>query len=276
MLDLRQLQAFSITSSSHKKGPLQADREAWSTSSLQGASLKRGDILGKEREKRVVEKINFRRAFVEPRVSQDGQDGPCWRHCRTCTTLRRRNTSGGVIGSPPPPAQPGQGIQLKHPGLGHPVQPLPLTAPAPLTALRPPNIRMHLPLNPQQALICFLGLNSGPSTWPETSCLAGAIFSQLCRVHPCSMQSGGIKRTRWALILADYVSIKEAVLESLRLLAQTNVQLLEVLSVPEGSGEVCPGAGIGAHLVLPLQLLLEVRQLHFRSPDLHPFLFAVP
>lgn len=74
---------------------------------------------------------------------------------------------------------------------------------------------------------CFLGLNSGPANWPCASRLVEAICSQLCRLHPCGTQSGGTKRSRWALILADYVSIREAVLDSPRLMAQTNIQLYE-------------------------------------------------
>ncbi|XP_056120618.1 uncharacterized protein LOC130097702 [Rhinichthys klamathensis goyatoka] len=74
---------------------------------------------------------------------------------------------------------------------------------------------------------CFLGLNSGPANWPGASRLVEAICSQLCRLHPSGTQSGGTKTSRWALILADYVSIREAVLDSPRLMAQTNIQLYE-------------------------------------------------
>eukprot|EP00063_Salmo_salar_P011014 XP_013985849.1 PREDICTED: uncharacterized protein LOC106564325 [Salmo salar] len=67
---------------------------------------------------------------------------------------------------------------------------------------------------------CLLGLNSGPANWPGTSRLVEAICSQLCQIHP--------KKSRWALILADYVAIREAVLNSPRLMAQTNLQLFEL------------------------------------------------
>ncbi|XP_042169059.1 uncharacterized protein LOC121843508 [Oncorhynchus tshawytscha] len=75
---------------------------------------------------------------------------------------------------------------------------------------------------------CLLGLNSGPANWPGTSRLVEAICSQLCQIHPSATQSAGVKKSRWALILADYVGIREAVLNSPRLMAQTNLQLFEL------------------------------------------------
>ncbi|XP_033996677.1 uncharacterized protein LOC117490986 isoform X3 [Trematomus bernacchii] len=65
---------------------------------------------------------------------------------------------------------------------------------------------------------CLLGLNSGPATWPSASRLVEAICSQLCR----------LTRTRWSLILTDYVAVREAVLASPRLMAQTEIQLFEL------------------------------------------------
>ncbi|KAI4795375.1 hypothetical protein KUCAC02_031455, partial [Chaenocephalus aceratus] len=75
---------------------------------------------------------------------------------------------------------------------------------------------------------CLLGLNSGPATWPSASRLVEAICSQLCRLHPAATRFGGIMRTRWSLILTDYVAIREAVLASPRLMAQTDIQLFEL------------------------------------------------
>ncbi|XP_030589839.1 uncharacterized protein LOC115783243 [Archocentrus centrarchus] len=75
---------------------------------------------------------------------------------------------------------------------------------------------------------CVLGLNSGPASWPNASRLVEAICSQLCRLHPAATRVRGILRTRWSLILTDYVAIKEAVLTSPRLMAQTNIQLFEL------------------------------------------------
>ncbi|KAK5900198.1 hypothetical protein CesoFtcFv8_009594 [Champsocephalus esox] len=75
---------------------------------------------------------------------------------------------------------------------------------------------------------CLLGLHSGPATWPSTSRLVEAICSQLCRLHHAATRSGGIMRTRWFFILTDYVAIREAVLASPRLMAQTEIQLFEL------------------------------------------------
>eukprot|EP00063_Salmo_salar_P065245 XP_014040080.1 PREDICTED: uncharacterized protein LOC106593263 [Salmo salar] len=75
---------------------------------------------------------------------------------------------------------------------------------------------------------CLLGLNMGPASWPGTSRLVEAICRQLCQIHPSATQSAGVKKSRWALILADYVAIREAVLNSPRLMAQTNLQLFEL------------------------------------------------
>ncbi|XP_064820247.1 uncharacterized protein LOC135538209 [Oncorhynchus masou masou] len=57
---------------------------------------------------------------------------------------------------------------------------------------------------------CLVGLNSGPANWPGTSRLVEAICSQLCQIHPNATQSAGVKKSRWALILADDVAIREA------------------------------------------------------------------
>ncbi|KAM9492387.1 uncharacterized protein ACWYII_004276 isoform 2-T4 [Salvelinus alpinus] len=75
---------------------------------------------------------------------------------------------------------------------------------------------------------CLLGLNSGPASWPDTSRLVEAICRQLCQVHPGATQSAGVKKSRWALILADYVAIREAVLNSPRLMTRTNLQLFQL------------------------------------------------
>ncbi|XP_069000216.1 uncharacterized protein [Embiotoca jacksoni] len=75
---------------------------------------------------------------------------------------------------------------------------------------------------------CPLGLNSGPANWPNASRLVEAVCSQLCRLHPASTWSGGITRSRWSLVLQDYVAVREAVLASPRLMAQTSIQLFEL------------------------------------------------
>ena len=55
-----------------------------------------------------------------------------------------------------------------------------------------------------------------------------AICSRLCRLHPAATRVGGSTKTRWSLILADYVAVKEGVLASPRLMAQTEIQLFEL------------------------------------------------
>ncbi|KAK5605738.1 hypothetical protein CRENBAI_006887 [Crenichthys baileyi] len=76
--------------------------------------------------------------------------------------------------------------------------------------------------------LCILGVNSGPANWPDTSRLVEAICSQLCRLHPAATRVRGVMRTRWSLIHADYVSVRETVLASPRLMAQTTIQLFEL------------------------------------------------
>ena len=62
----------------------------------------------------------------------------------------------------------------------------------------------------------------------QTSHLQSAICSQLCQIHPRAMQSPGVKKSRCVLILTNYVAIRDAVLNSPRLMAQTNLQLFEL------------------------------------------------
>ncbi|KAJ8364716.1 hypothetical protein SKAU_G00135470 [Synaphobranchus kaupii] len=75
---------------------------------------------------------------------------------------------------------------------------------------------------------CLLGQASGAANWPSASRLVEAICSQLCRLHPTGFLWGGVRRTRWAAVLADYVHIRELVLDSPRLMAQTTLQLFEL------------------------------------------------
>ncbi|XP_051812777.1 formin-A-like isoform X1 [Acanthochromis polyacanthus] len=76
--------------------------------------------------------------------------------------------------------------------------------------------------------LCLLGLNTGPANWPSASRLVKAICSQLCRLHPATAHVGGVPKTWWSLVLTDYVAIREAVLVSPRLMAQTTIQLFEL------------------------------------------------
>ncbi|XP_054867674.1 formin-A-like [Amphiprion ocellaris] len=75
---------------------------------------------------------------------------------------------------------------------------------------------------------CLLGQNAGPANWPSASRLVEAICSQLCRLHPATARVGGVPKTRWSLVLTDYVAIREAVLVCPRLMAQTTIQLFEL------------------------------------------------
>uniref|UniRef100_A0A096LX50 Uncharacterized protein n=1 Tax=Poecilia formosa TaxID=48698 RepID=A0A096LX50_POEFO len=60
--------------------------------------------------------------------------------------------------------------------------------------------------------------------WPDAGRLVEAICSRLCCLHPAATRVRGPMRTRRSLIHADCV----AVLASLRLMAQTIIQLFEL------------------------------------------------
>ncbi|XP_041838381.1 uncharacterized protein LOC121638027 [Melanotaenia boesemani] len=53
-------------------------------------------------------------------------------------------------------------------------------------------------------------------------------LQQLCCLHPGATHTGETLKTWWSLILADYVAIREVVLASPRLMAQTDIQLYEL------------------------------------------------
>ncbi|TDG95923.1 hypothetical protein EPR50_G00243810 [Perca flavescens] len=74
----------------------------------------------------------------------------------------------------------------------------------------------------------LLGPYSGTASWPSASRLVEAICIQLCRLYPSDTRVLGVKRTRWSLVLSDYVAIRAAVLASPRLMAQTDIQLFEL------------------------------------------------
>ncbi|XP_078141255.1 uncharacterized protein LOC144539599 [Centroberyx gerrardi] len=139
---------------------------------------------------------------------------------------------------------------------------------------------------------CLLGLNSGPASWPSVSRLVEAICSQLCRLHPTATRFGGITRTRWSLILTDYMAIREAVLDSPRLMAQTEIQLFELnqrtLSqwfswrqkeggravLQQGTG-VVPAPAVAAQPLPPAKGLSSVQvgrgqPFHFHVPEEQP------
>ncbi|KAJ7983613.1 hypothetical protein DPEC_G00375190 [Dallia pectoralis] len=74
----------------------------------------------------------------------------------------------------------------------------------------------------------MVGTSSGPATWPDTSRLVEAICIRLCHLHPTTTFHGKVRRTRWALVMESYMRIRDAVLDSPRLMAQTNLQLFEI------------------------------------------------
>lgn len=73
---------------------------------------------------------------------------------------------------------------------------------------------------------CLLGLTKRP-------CRPFAVSSVKSIPAPFSLPAPrSAKTSRWALILADYVGIREAVLNSPRLMAQTNLQPFELNQRP--------------------------------------------
>nr|XP_046166284.1 uncharacterized protein LOC124002687 isoform X4 [Oncorhynchus gorbuscha] len=112
--------------------------------------------------------------------------------------------------------------------------------------------------------------------------LVEAICSQLCQIHPSATKS------RWALILADYVGIREAVLTSPRLMAQTNLQLFELnqrtisqwYSRRQKERErmvLQQGMGLAAAPSVTTQPLPAAKPLHLKQEGIRaPFPFPTP
>ncbi|XP_057187565.1 uncharacterized protein LOC130552902 [Triplophysa rosa] len=75
---------------------------------------------------------------------------------------------------------------------------------------------------------CFLGEGSGPAQWPNASRLVEAVCLALCRIYPASQTVAGVRVNRWAAILRDYRIIRDVVLDSPRLMAETKLQLFEL------------------------------------------------
>ncbi|XP_056328978.1 uncharacterized protein LOC130241304 isoform X1 [Danio aesculapii] len=74
---------------------------------------------------------------------------------------------------------------------------------------------------------CFLG-EGGPAQWPSTSRLVEAICLALCRIHPAGQTIAGVRVNRWAAILRDYRKIRDVVLGSPGIMAQTKLKLFEL------------------------------------------------
>ncbi|RXM98253.1 hypothetical protein EOD39_13362 [Acipenser ruthenus] len=75
---------------------------------------------------------------------------------------------------------------------------------------------------------CLLGQGSGPAQWPQMSRLVEAICIQLCRLHPSSTNSKGVRTSRWAAILGDFSKVRELVLGNPRLVEKSTLQLFEL------------------------------------------------
>lgn len=75
---------------------------------------------------------------------------------------------------------------------------------------------------------CFLGEGSGPAQWPNASRLVEAVCLALCRIYPAGQTVAGVRVNRWAAILRDYRIIRDVVLDSPRLMAETRLQLFEL------------------------------------------------
>ncbi|KAI7797576.1 hypothetical protein IRJ41_016771, partial [Triplophysa rosa] len=74
---------------------------------------------------------------------------------------------------------------------------------------------------------CFLGVG-GPAQWPSASRVVEAICLALCRIYPAGQTIAGVRVNRWAAILRDYRMIRDVVLGSPGIMAQTKLKLFEL------------------------------------------------
>lgn len=75
---------------------------------------------------------------------------------------------------------------------------------------------------------CLIGHPGGPAQWPSTSRLVEAMCVRLCSLHKTTTKKAGVSTPRWSKILSDYHHIRELVLNSPRLMAETMIQLFEL------------------------------------------------
>ena len=75
---------------------------------------------------------------------------------------------------------------------------------------------------------CFLGANSGPAQKPSSSRVVEALCLQLCRRHPSPRKKEGTYTPRFAVVLQEYINIRDLVLSSADLLSRTTIQLFEI------------------------------------------------
>ena len=75
---------------------------------------------------------------------------------------------------------------------------------------------------------CLIGHPGGPAQWPSTSRLVEAICTKLCSLHKSPTKKSGVSTPRWSKILGNYHHIRELVLNTPRLMAETTLQLFEL------------------------------------------------
>lgn len=79
---------------------------------------------------------------------------------------------------------------------------------------------------------CVLGSTASPAQWPDCSRLIEAIFIRLCRIHRSPRKKGKGSLTRWTLILHDYGTIRQLILNNGAIMQNTTLQLVEVNQTP--------------------------------------------
>ena len=73
-----------------------------------------------------------------------------------------------------------------------------------------------------------MGSNGGPAQWPDCNRYVEAIISKLCEKHPVRVRSKGSSVQRWSLVIKSYNQIKDKVINNVRVMAQTKLQLVEI------------------------------------------------
>lgn len=75
---------------------------------------------------------------------------------------------------------------------------------------------------------CLIGHPGGPAQWPSTSRLVEAMCIKLCALHKSSSRKAGVSTPRWTKILDAYHHVRELVLNTPRVMADTTIQLFEL------------------------------------------------
>ncbi|XP_060774367.1 uncharacterized protein LOC132884527 [Neoarius graeffei] len=74
----------------------------------------------------------------------------------------------------------------------------------------------------------LIGHPGGPAQWPGTSRLVDAMCTRLCTLHKCTTRKAGVSTPRWTRILDDYHHIRDLIIASPRLMADTTIQLFQI------------------------------------------------